>query len=89
MQHQAIIKTQLDFYRKGEAGCLFAAFAAENPAKFGWRLSVSDVTAINIGMLVRDAICAPDVSTQSIIFPSVVKESDLKQLLLILFFIMV
>ncbi len=84
MQEQAIIETQLEFYRKGGAGCLFAAHAARDPSKYGWRLSVSDVDKVLIEELIQSAISLASVSTQSIIFPSVMMLGDLKSLLLIL-----
>lgn len=84
MQEQTIIETQLEFFRKGKAGCLFAAYAARDPSRFGWRLSVSDVGQAQIEELIQSAISLEDVSTQSIIFPSVVKWEDLKKLLVVL-----
>lgn len=80
----SVIKTQLEFYKRGGAGCLFAAHAANNPSKFEWRLSVSDVDEEKIEFLVQEAVILPDVSTQSIIFPSVIHVSELKYLLTVL-----
>ena len=84
MQEQKVIETQLDFYRKGEAGCLFALHAAADPAKFEWRSSVAEASEAAIEPIIQAAISAPDVSMQSIIFPSVLYETDLKALLLLL-----
>ncbi|MEK7582460.1 MAG: hypothetical protein AAB452_01185 [Patescibacteria group bacterium] len=84
MQEQAIIEAQLEFFRKGGAGCLFAAHAARDPGRFGWKLSVSDTDVQKIEELIRSAISVADVSTQSIIFPSVLKWPDLKNLLAVL-----
>ncbi|MBI5405734.1 hypothetical protein HY972_01730 [Candidatus Kaiserbacteria bacterium] len=84
MQEQAIIETQLEFYRKGGAGCLFAAHAARDPSKYEWRLSVSNVDKVRIEELIQSAISLAGVSTQSIIFPSVMEQEDLKNLLLTL-----
>jgi len=84
MQEQAIIETQLGFYRRGGAGCLFAAHAAGNPSKYEWKLSVSNVDKTRIEELIQSAISLAGVSTQSIIFPSVMTWEDLKNLLLIL-----
>ncbi len=84
MQEQTIIETQLEFYRKGGAGCLFAAHAARDPSKYEWRLSVSNVDKVRIEELIQSAISLADVSTQSIIFPSVMTREDLKNLLLML-----
>lgn len=84
MQESLIIETQLDFYRKGGAGCLFAAHAAKDPTAFEWRLSICDVDIDQVSSLVRSAITSVDISTQSILFPSVIKEVDFKNLLIFL-----
>lgn len=77
MDNEKVIETQLEFYKKGKAGRLFAAHAAQNPSQFGWNLSVSDVDSKAIARLVSRSITLPDVSTQSIIFPSVLSSDDL------------
>ena len=84
MQEQLIIQAQLEFYRKGGSGCLFAAHAAVDPEKFGWRLAVSEVSQKQIETLIQLAINNEEVSTQSIIFPEACKWNKLKELLLIL-----
>lgn len=84
MPDRAIIQTQLDFYRKGGAGCLFAAHAASDPKKFDWRLTVSHVDAAQITAIATEAISEPHISTQSIIFPAVVEPEDLLRLLSVL-----
>lgn len=81
---QKIIEDQLVFYRKGDAGCLFAAHAAADPNKFGWYLSVCDVDQEKIEAVIQEAIDDEKVSTQSIIFPKVLNWEDLKQLLVTL-----
>jgi len=84
MQNQQVIETQLEFYRKGGAGCLFAAHAAGDPARYGWRLSVSKVDKEEIVRLVQQAISLDEVSTQSIIFPSIITTEDFRNFLLLL-----
>lgn len=84
MLDQAVIETQLEFFRKGKAGCLFAAHAAGDPERYDWRLSVSAVDKTQIESLIQSAIALENISTQSIIFPSIVTWEDLKQLLLLL-----
>lgn len=81
---QSVIELQLDFYKKSKAGCLFAAHAAKDPTKFGWRLSVSDVDKTQFDGLINSAISTSSISTQSILFPSVVKWENLKSLLSLL-----
>lgn len=84
MLSKSVIKTQLEFYKRGGAGCLFAAHAATNPTKYEWKLSVSEVDDIQIETIVQNAITLPGVSTQSIIFPTVIHVKELKNLLRIL-----
>ena len=84
MREETVIETQLEFYRRGKAGCLFAAHAAEDPSKYGWRLLVGNVDKDRIEELIQSAISLPEVSTQSIIFPSVMTQEDLRNLLLVL-----
>lgn len=84
MQEQLIIETQLDFYRKGGVGCLFAAHAAVDPVKYGRHLSVSEIDENKIEEVVKSAITDPAISTQSIIFPRVITEQDLLNLLMVL-----
>jgi len=81
MQDRTVVETQLEFYRKGDAGCLFAAHSAGNPSYFGWKLSVSEVKKTQIESIMQSAISDQETSTQSIIFPSVITNDDLKNLL--------
>ena len=84
MNAEQIIKTQLTFYREGNAGCLFAAHASAEPEKFGWHFVVSDVDQKQIETLIQSAVGDEKVSTQSIIFPKVLNWDALKGLLLTL-----
>jgi hypothetical protein len=84
MQEESIIAAQLEFYKRGKAGCLFAAHAANNPAKFGWRLTIAKPERRNLIAITESAIALSAVSTQSIIFPSVLTPGNLKELLLLL-----
>lgn len=84
MLSQSVIKTQLEFYKRGGAGCLFAAHAAHNPCKYEWRLSVCEASPEKIEGIVQEAIALPAVSTQSIIFPSVIHAKELGVLLSVL-----
>lgn len=84
MLNHSVIKTQLEFYKRGGAGCLFAAHAAHNPSKYGWRLSVGEASADKIEAIVQEAVTLPLVSTQSIIFPSVIHSKELSVLLSVL-----
>lgn len=42
MLSQLVIKTQLEFYKRGGTGCLLAAHAAQNPNKYEWWLYVCE-----------------------------------------------
>lgn len=84
MERQTVINRQLEFYRKGEAGCLFAAHASLNPDRFEWRFSVCDTERSQIEEVVRSAIDLEQVSTQSIIFPAVNSMNGLRDLLYVL-----
>jgi hypothetical protein len=84
MNTKSVIETQLNFYRSGAAGCLFAAHAARDPEKFEWRLSVSEADSSQIEDLIQSAISLWEISTQSIIFPTIVKQVDLMKLFKIL-----
>lgn len=81
MLSKSVVKTQLEFYKRGGAGCLFAAHAASNPTKYEWKLSVSEIDVMQIESIIQSAISLPNVSTQSIIFPSVISVKELKYLL--------
>jgi hypothetical protein len=81
MPSRLVIETQLEFYRKGGAGCLFAVHAAQNPKKYGWRLSVTATDVAQIVAIAHDALTDETISTQSIILPSVVNPDDLVRLL--------
>lgn len=75
------VSGQLAFYRSGKAGCLFAAYAAQDPARFEWRFSVCDPDPVAIQGEITYAIESGDISTQSIVLPAVASESDLVDLL--------
>lgn len=82
MKEQSVVNAQLEFYRNGASGCLFAAHVASNPTKFGWRLSVSELDENNVEKIIQEAASEPEISMQSIIFPSILNEEDLIKLLL-------
>jgi len=84
MQDGTVIATQLEFYRRRKAGCLFAAFAASDPSKYGWRLLVGSADEDRIEESIQAAIISPEVFTQSIIFPSITTQEHMKDLLSVL-----
>lgn len=69
---EEIISRQLAFYKKGRAGCLFAAVAAKKPSRYGWvQHVVFDFNQQKIDGLIEEAINTPDVTMVSLIFPTV------------------
>lgn len=81
---EVVVNEQLEFYRKGKAGCLFAAHAALNPDRFGWRFSIVKPEREQIEETVQSAIDLEGVSTQSLVFPEVTTVPDLKNFLAVL-----
>jgi len=77
----SIINAQLDFFRQGKAGCVFAAFAASDPIKYGWIHKILEVDASEIDAEIEKAINSPDVTTLSLIFPNVDTLATLLQLI--------
>ncbi|MCL1473388.1 hypothetical protein [Argonema antarcticum] len=67
----SVITTQLDFFRQGKAGCVFAAYVAGNPLKYGWIHKILNVDACAIDAEIAQAIDLPEVTTLSLIFPDV------------------
>lgn len=71
---------QRRFFRGNKAGCAFAAFAAKNPVKFGWRSLIVPVSPEAIGAQLRNAIDSPETQALSLIFPSVQSSNDVLEL---------
>src|ERR1035437_10464269 len=79
---ETIVKNaQFDFYVAGKAGCAFAALAAKTPARYGWKQVVLPVNARRIQSATHEAICDQNVSTISLIFPSVKDTKNLRLLI--------
>jgi hypothetical protein len=77
-----IIAAQLEFFKQGKAGCIFAAIAARNPTKFGWAQKVVQVhTKEMIDDQIREAIDDREVSMLSLIFPNVTTPANLLNLI--------
>lgn len=71
---------QRGFFTGNRAGCAFAALAAKNPVKYGWRSVVTPVSPDAIGVQLRDAIDSPETQALSLIFPSLQTASDVLEL---------
>lgn len=80
----AVIEIQRGFYVRGEAGCLFAARAAADPDRYGWRFTISESSPAAVGTVVEASIANPNVSSQSIIFPAIRSAEDLVRFLRVL-----
>ena len=72
-----IEREQLKFYRTSKGGCAFAAVAAKDPGKYGWHQVITDAHSDSIDTEIQRAIHTPDVTTLSLIFPSVTTDEDL------------
>lgn len=68
---ELVKEEQRGFFRGNNAGCAFAAFAAKDPVKYGWRSLVTPVSPDAIGVQLRNAIDSPKTQALSLIFPSV------------------
>ena len=77
---ELVKEEQRGFFRGNRAGCAFAAFAAKDPVKYGWRSLVIPVSPDAIGVQLRDAIDSPDTQALSLIFPSVQSANDVLEL---------
>ena len=77
---ELIEEKQREFFRNNRAGCAFAAFAAKDPVKYGWRSLVTPLSADAIGVKLRDAIANPETQALSLIFPSVQSANDVLEL---------
>ncbi len=67
----ALLARQLAFYREKRAGCLFAAAAAKDPARYGWTHCFSEADEAEIDRLVRKAIEGPATTMVSLLFAEV------------------
>lgn len=74
-------KDQRGFFRQGSAGCTFAAVAANNLEKYGWRQVVVEPTVTSISAAIADAVDDPATSLTSLIFPRVTSVGDLVALI--------
>lgn len=83
-EEASIVERQLEFYRRGEAGCLFAAHASLNPDRFEWKFSVTRPESSRLEEIIRLAMTDNRISTQSIILPEVTTVDKLRVFLEIL-----
>ena len=72
MNEISIKKQQIDFYKSGKAGYMFAALAAKDPKKFEWKQVVLNSSMPKqIDEVIESCLEKDGVSTLSIIFPKV------------------
>lgn len=72
------LQAQLEFYRKGRAGCAFAALAARNPLKYGWRFASVSVDSAKIDQAIELAVLSKSTTTMSLVFPEVKTEVEFR-----------
>lgn len=77
---ECVVNHQRGFYSRGDAGCIFAKLAAKNPAKYGWDYQIAPVDPDEIDRLTHKAINEPEVTTLSLLFPTVHTFEQLKNL---------
>ncbi|AWG85907.1 hypothetical protein [Vibrio parahaemolyticus] len=78
MNIKKIKEKQLEFYRSGKAGCVFAAVAAKDPKKYEWGQTVlTSIDPHEIDHVIDFYKRSSEVSTLSIIFPHVHSMYDL------------
>lgn len=77
MTNNRIIENQLLFYSSGKAGCMFAAIAAKNPSRYGWKHVISDVDHKKIDLITLQNIKDNSVTTLSIVFPRIKTPNEL------------
>jgi hypothetical protein len=68
-----IIEKQLEFFRRGGAGCVFSTVAGKNPQSHGWHHFCVDAQKDEVGSAIASAINDADTSTLSLIFPALPK----------------
>jgi hypothetical protein len=76
-----IIEKQLEFFRRGGAGCVFSTVAGKNPQSHGWHHFCVDAQKDEVGRAIASAINDADTSTLSLIFPNVRSDQELVQMI--------
>ena len=71
MNEMPIKKEQISFFRTGKGGCIFASIAAKDPQKYGWYQKIVELDGYQIEKLITQAIESTEITTLSLIFPSV------------------
>lgn len=78
---ERIKKSQMDFFLQNRSGCAFAAVAAKNPTRYGWHQAIVAASPDSIDNAVTSAIADVQITTLSLIFPSVTSQDDLVSLI--------
>lgn len=79
-----IIKsTQMDWYKSHKCGCSFAALAAKDPDKYGWKQIVTPdkITNIELDAIIDKCFNDDTITTVSLIFPNMTTIKDIKDLM--------
>jgi hypothetical protein len=79
-----VVKTQLRFFEAKKAGCLFAAAAARDPLKYGWSHQCLLPRASDIDAAVRAGMDSREMTTLSLLFPTISAVTELLDLIRVL-----
>lgn len=72
---------QQEFFKKNGSGCAFAAAAARDMHRYGWKQIACGISSEEIDREIESAIALDNVSTLSLIFPAVETILEMKLLL--------
>lgn len=72
---------QQEFFKRNGSGCAFAAAAARDMQKYGWKQAICDISADEIDREIEGAISDASISTLSLIFPTIKTDAQMSALL--------
>ena len=76
-----VIEEQIEFYRKGNSGCIFAKYAAFNCRMHKWKNIIIEDVIKDINNTIKKAILNDNIVILNLIFPSVRTTKDLINLI--------
>ncbi|MBP9742753.1 MAG: hypothetical protein KBD37_05275 [Burkholderiales bacterium] len=82
---EEIYTEQINFFKRGKSGCIFAALAATNPKKYCWQqIQIKQICPNIIDSQIESYMSAPEISTLSVVFPEINTVEKLLQLIRVL-----
>lgn len=84
MNTEAIFQSQMTFFKLRKAGCIFAAYVAKNPKKYGWFQKIVKSNLCEIEDAISSSISSKSITTISLIFPEINAIEDLIELVYLL-----